>query len=200
MTQNGDARDYEVLLRAGFPYLKTVGMRRLTWYPVDFALGDEGRIYSLSRFDGTGSIRSLSYDDVDLGAVGPSWVWPAGIVRDADEHLYVSDEATHEITVLTHEGEEIARWGTHGSEAGQLNRPSNMAFDSEERLWVSDSMNHRIQLFSKNGEYISSIGTYGNGPGQLDTPGASPSTPKTTFMSLIGATIAFRSSPLLENS
>lgn len=162
--------DYEVLLRAGFPYLKSLGMRRLTWYPVDFALGDEGRIYSLSRFDGTGSIRAISYDDVDLGAVGPSFVWPAGIVRDADERLYVSDEATHQITVLTHEGEEVARWGTHGSEAGELNRPSHMAFDAEQRLWVTDSMNHRVQCFTTDGTYVTGFGSHGNGPGQFDTP------------------------------
>jgi DNA-binding beta-propeller fold protein YncE len=168
--QNGNGADHELLLRAGFPYLKTLGMRRLTWYPVDFALGDEGRIYSLSRFDGGGSIRSLSWDDVDLGAVGGGYQWPAGIVRDADEHLYVSDEAKHEITVLTHEGEEITRWGEHGSAPGQLNRPSHMAFDAEERLWVSDSMNHRVQLFSKEGEYITGFGSHGDGPGEFDTP------------------------------
>lgn len=157
MTQNGHSASngailgHETLLRAGFPYQKTLGMRRLTWYPVDFALGDEGRIYSLSRFDGAGSIRSISFDDEDLGAVGPGFVWPAGIVRDAEERLYVSDEAKHEITVLTREGEVVTRWGEQGSEPGQLNRPSSMAFDAEERLWVSDTMNHRVQLFSKIG-------------------------------------------------
>jgi DNA-binding beta-propeller fold protein YncE len=167
---NGTSNGYETLLRAGFPYVKSLGMRRLTWYPVDFALGDEGRIYSLSRFDALGSIRSLSYDDEDLGAVGPGFTWPAGIVRDGEERLYVSDEATHQITVLTREGEQVARWGEHGSEPGQLNRPSSMAFDAEERLWVSDTMNHRVQLFSKEGEHLGGFGTHGSGPGELDTP------------------------------
>lgn len=172
MTENGhgSSNEYEALLRAGFPYVKTLGMRRLTWYPVDFALGDEGRIYSLSRFDQAGSIRSLSFDDVDLGAVGPGFTWPAGIVRDADERLYVSDEATHQITVLTRDGEQVARWGEHGSEPGQLDRPSSMAFDAEERLWVSDTMNHRVQLFSKEGEHLGGFGSHGSGQGELDTP------------------------------
>ncbi len=173
MSENGQRAGYaahEVLLRAGFPYLKTLGMRRLTWYPVDFALGDEGRIYSLSRFERAGTIRAVSYDDVDLGGVGGGYVWPAGIVRDRDEHLYISDEATHQITVLTREGEEVARWGEHGSEPGQLNRPSHMVFDSEEHLWVSDSMNHRVQLFTKDGSYIRGFGSHGREPGQFDTP------------------------------
>ena len=162
--------DYEVLLRAGFPYLKTLGMRRLTWYPVDFALGDEGRIYCLSRFDGTGSIRAISFEDEDLGAVGPGFTWPASIVRDAEERLYVSDEATHQITVLTREGEVLSRWGEHGSEPGQLDRPSHMAFDDDGRLWVSDTMNHRVQCFTTDGTYVAGFGSHGDGPGEFDTP------------------------------
>jgi DNA-binding beta-propeller fold protein YncE len=174
MSENGHAPehapDHELLLRAGFPYVKTLGMRRLTWYPVDIALGDEGRVYSLARFDAAGAIRSISLDDEDLGAVGPGWVWPACIIRDADEQLYVSDEATHQITVMTHEGEVLARWGEHGSGPGQLNRPSHMAFDAEERLWISDTMNHRVQLFSKEGEHLGGFGSQGSAPGELDTP------------------------------
>jgi sugar lactone lactonase YvrE len=172
MTNNGNGHvaDYELLLRAGFPYQRTLGMRRLTWYPTDFAIGDDHRIYSLSRFDGTGSIRAISWDDEDLGAVGPTFTWPGGIVRDADERLYVSDEATHQITVITSEGDEVAKWGEHGSEPGQLNRPSHMAFDAEERLWISDSMNHRVQLFSKDGQYITAFGESGSGDGQFNRP------------------------------
>ena len=30
------------LLRAGFPYIKTLAMRRVTNFPVDLALGQEG--------------------------------------------------------------------------------------------------------------------------------------------------------------
>ncbi len=167
---NGHVADYELLLRAGFPYVRTLGMRRLTWYPVDFAIGDDHRIYSLSRFDGTGSIRAISWDDEDLGPVGGSFTWPAGLERDSDGRLYVSDEATHRITVMTAEGDEIAKWGEHGSEPGQLNRPSHMAFDAEERLWISDSQNHRVQLFTKDGDYITGFGSHGDGPGEFDSP------------------------------
>ena len=41
------------MLRAGFPYLTTRGMRRVTTFPMDSALGSEGRIYVLqSHRDG----------------------------------------------------------------------------------------------------------------------------------------------------
>ena len=33
------------LLRAGFPYLKCLSMRRTTNFPIDIAIGKEGRLY-----------------------------------------------------------------------------------------------------------------------------------------------------------
>jgi len=37
------------LLRAGFPFLKTIGMRRITNYPYDVAIENDDRIYILLR-------------------------------------------------------------------------------------------------------------------------------------------------------
>ena len=87
--------DYEILLRAGFPYVRTLGMRRLTWYPRDFVLTDD-RIYSLARMESTGSVRVISLEDEDLGPFGPSWIWPSSIIHDEETgYLYIADEATH---------------------------------------------------------------------------------------------------------
>ena len=175
---------FEVLLRAGFPYEKTIGMRRITWYPIDIALGKEGRIYCLRRgpFEVGGVICTINWEDEDLGQiVRPSrpgdgsgleagWVWPVGIVCDPDERLIVSDESDHSITVLTREGEEIARWGEYGSQPGQLDRPAHMAIDDEGHLLVVDTMNHRVQRFTVQGEYVDGFGRQGNGPGELNMP------------------------------
>ncbi|MCH8199348.1 MAG: NHL repeat-containing protein [Chloroflexi bacterium] len=175
MTSNGSnglepVEEGGALLRAGFPYVKTVGMRRVTWYPIDVALGDEGRLYCLGRFDAAGLIRVINWDDDDLGGIGSGLVWPSSIIRDHEEVLYVSDEATHTVTVMKRDGEQVAKWGEHGSEPGQLDHPSHMAFDAEEHLWISDAMNHRVQRLSKQGEYISSFGTYGDGEGEFNMP------------------------------
>jgi DNA-binding beta-propeller fold protein YncE len=158
------------LLRAGFPYVKTIGARRISWLPIDIALGDDKRVYSLARFDVGGLIRVISYDDEDLGGIGGGWTWPVSIVRDADETLYISDEGQHNITILKPDGEQVAKWGEHGSDPGQLDRPSHLAFDSEQNLWVADTLNHRVQCFSKEGKYISSFGSHGAGEGELDMP------------------------------
>lgn len=37
------------LLRTGFPFYKTLGMRLLTNFPIDIALGKEGCLYILCR-------------------------------------------------------------------------------------------------------------------------------------------------------
>ncbi len=182
--RNETSTGFEVLLRAGFPYEKTLGMRRITWYPIDIALGKEGRIYCLRRgpFEVGGVICTINWEDEDLGQIvrpprpgdgsglEAGWVWPVGIVCDADERLIVSDESEHSITVITREGEVVARWGEHGSGPGQLDRPAQMAIDGEGRLLVVDTMNHRVQRFSVEGEYIDGFGSHGSGPAELDMP------------------------------
>ena len=179
MTTNGASSvdavehgEFEALLRAGFPYETTIGMRRVTWYPIDIALGEEGRVYCLRRgpFEVGGVICMINRDDENLGVIDVGWTWPVGIVRDAEERLYVSDEAQHNITIVNREGEQLGQWGEHGSAPGQLDRPAQMAFDAEGHLLVADAMNHRIQRFTVDGEYIDGFGSYGSAPGEFDMP------------------------------
>ena len=95
------------LLRAGFPYVKTLGMRRITSNPVDLAIGQEGRLYVLSRSELATEIRRLTWDDEDRGVIGGPgkadgrFVWPVNVVLDADENLFVSDEACQRISIFT---------------------------------------------------------------------------------------------------
>lgn len=165
------------LLRAGFPYYATLGMRRVTDYCMDIAIGDEGRLFVLCRFGGQGGhIRKTNWDDEELGTIGASgrgdgqYMWPVTLLRDREENLYVSDEGLHRISAFRRDGTFIGHWGTHGTEAGQLNRPSGIAFDAEENLYVADTFNHRVQKFTRDGQFISMFGTQGSGNGQFDMP------------------------------
>ena len=165
------------LLRAGFPYYATLGMRRVTTYCIDLAIGDEGRLYVLCRSDGQGGeIRRINWDDEDLGTIGKGgsgdgqFMWPVTLLRDADEHLYVSDEGLHRVSAFHRDGTFLSQWGVHGSQEGQLNRPSGMAFDPEENLYVADTMNHRVQKFTKDGQFLFAFGAHGTGDGQFDMP------------------------------
>ena len=161
------------LLRAGYPYLRVLGMRRVTTFPVGVAVGDD-RIYVIGRSElGVGgNIRMVSLDDEDLGTMADTGlVWPAALLRDHDNgDLYVLDEATHKLTVYSAEGEQLKQWGEHGSEPGQLDRPAGMDFDAEGNLWIVDTLNNRLQRFSRDGEYLGGFGEAGAGPGQFDLP------------------------------
>lgn len=94
------------LLRAGFGYYKTLGMRRVTSSPVDLALGNDGRIFIVGRSGIGQGIRIINWEDDNLGVFGGGDLqWPAAMVIDRDQKLYVSDEATDKICVFTTEGE-----------------------------------------------------------------------------------------------
>ena len=164
------------LLRAGFPYLTTLGMRRLTNYPVDLAIGEEGRVYCLSRGDGYTEIVRTTWDDEYLGSISSvgggegQMTWPAALIRDRYEDLLVSDEALHRISKFSREGEFLGSWGEQGDGDGQLNRPSGIAFDSEENIYVVDTLNHRIQKFTKDGAFLLKWGRFGDGEGEFNMP------------------------------
>jgi DNA-binding beta-propeller fold protein YncE len=164
------------LLRAGFPYLKTLAMRRVTNFPVDLALGQEGRIYVLCRTEAASEIRTITLEDENLGAFGSigtgegQFQWPTGLAVDRDETIYVSDEARHTIYRYTHEGDFLGQWGERGDGDGELDRPSGIAFDSEDNLYVSDTMNHRVQKFTRDGKFLMSWGSFGEAEGQLNMP------------------------------
>jgi hypothetical protein len=164
------------LLRAGFPYLKTLGMRRVTTNPVDLAIGGEGRLYVLCRGDLATEVRRCNWDDDDLGAIGGlgtadgKFQWPSALLLDHDENLHISDEATNRITVLSREGEFLSKWGEPGGGDGQLNRPSGLAFDAEENIYVADTLNHRIQKFTRDGRFLLKWGEFGSGQGQFNMP------------------------------
>jgi DNA-binding beta-propeller fold protein YncE len=164
------------LLRAGYPYVKTLGMRRLTTNPVDVALGDGGRLYVLCRGELGTEIRRYTWDDEDLGVIGGAgtadgkFLWPAAMIRDRGERLFVSDEALHRITILDGEGQFLGKWGEQGSGDGQLNRPSGIAFDAEENLYVADTLNHRVQKFTGEGRFLVQWGRFGSGEGEFNMP------------------------------
>ena len=161
------------LLRAGFPYLKTLGMRRVTNSPVDVAMGKDEVLYVLAR---AGEIMRLTWEDEKLGPIAGSgsddgkFTWPVAMIMDRDENLWVSDEALHRITVLSREGEFIRKWGEHGDGDGQLDGPSGIAFDAEENVYVSDTLNHRVQKFTNDGRFLMSWGRHGQADGEFDMP------------------------------
>ena len=162
------------LLRAGFPYLKTVGVKNVIDDPLDVAFGGDGRVYVL----GAAPIRITNIDHEDLGTIGQrvssveygsngdvisvdegGLFMPVQVILDREDNLYVTDEACHMVSIFSKGGDFLGRWGEYGTEDGQMNRPSGLAFDAEENLYVVDTMNHRVQQFTKDGHYLKGWGS-----------------------------------------
>ena len=166
------------LLRAGFPYIKTLGTRSVTDYPADVAIGRDGVLYVLCRYniDGDFLVRKLTYEEEDLGSIGTrgtgdgSCLWPVNIIANHEDTLYISDEASHQIAMFSKDGDFLGKWGQEGDGDGQLSRPSGLAFDADENVYVVDTLNHRVQQFTKDGEFLRKWGGFGSGEGQFNMP------------------------------
>ena len=168
------------LLRAGYPYLRTLGMRRIVGYPVDIAWsGDDTLI--LMRSEGAASVRiwpiedaeSLTDDLKGFGSYGTGdgqMLWPVQIITDAEGNILISDEATHRINKFDREGEFLSMFGVHGDSDGEFDGPTGISFDTEGNLVVVDSKNHRVQRYTTSGEYLGGFGSHGDGPGQFALP------------------------------
>ena len=168
------------LLRAGFPYDRSLGMRRITDHPTDIAFGNDGKVYVLCRglFPAFNypEIRVLNVEGDDLGTIcgggrgEDALVWPTTLIKDRDDNLYISDEQTNRVTIWNTNGDFQASWGTYGSGDGQVDRPAGIAFDPDDNIYLTDAMNHRVQKFTKDGKYLGKWGEFGSGEGQLNMP------------------------------
>ncbi len=169
------------LLRAGYPYLRTLGMRRVSNFPADIAFAADGNALILMRSEGGSSIRIWPVDDMDsltddlkgIGSYGTDdgqFIWPVQILTDSDGDIFVSDEALHRISRFDPDGAFVGKWGEHGSGDGEFNAPNGIAFDGDGNLVVVDSKNHRIQRYTPEGEYLGSFGSHGSADGELDLP------------------------------
>ena len=54
-------------------------------------------------------------------------------------------------------GEFVAKFGSHGTGRGQLNRPTDVAVDSDGDVYVCDWVNNRVQIFAPDARFITSF-------------------------------------------
>jgi len=175
------------LLRAGFPYVKTIGEFMRMHFPVDLAIANDGVLYVLQTGSNytkgkSGPILITNLNDDNLGSFGwkayddnfvgdATFMWPVQIRLDSQQRrLFVSDSATHRISVFTRWGEYLGKWGEQGQSLGQLDRPAGIAVDGDDTIYVVDTMNHRVQRFTWDGRHISKFGDLGNEPGKFNMP------------------------------
>ena len=92
------------ILRGGYKYKETLGMRRVTTYCMDMVESNEV-LYVLIRADGNGGhIRRINWKDEDLDIFG-NFNWPVQMIQDSEGTLFVSDEGDNCIHSLVDDGE-----------------------------------------------------------------------------------------------
>lgn len=120
----------------------------------------------LSEFDGSGKFLR------ELGA--GLFTHPHGLRIDAKDNIWATDDGSHLVLKLDHDGRPLLVLGRKGvaAEADWLfNEPTDIAFDKLGNIYVSDGYgNSRVMKFDSMGRFLKSWGSYGNGPGQFDLP------------------------------
>lgn len=170
-----------------FQYSHTIGMYAQVGRgfnnPVDVAVGGDEVLYVLNRAGSDISPR-MSFKRVSVCTVSEAFhgefshggtadgemMWPTSIAMDADQRLYISDEALHRISIFDQNGQFLCKWGVKGQSEGEFDRPAGLAFDVDGHLLVSDGLNHRIQRYTKDGHFLGQWGEYGSGPGAFNLP------------------------------
>ena len=151
--------------------------------PVDVAIRRDGMLYVLNRA-GTDIEVRMGYKRVSMctlteayhgdfsggGSGDGQLMWPVAIALDAEENVYISDEALQRISIFDKQGAFLARWGRQGRGDGEFDRPTGLAFDHEDNLLVVDSRNNRIQKYTRDGTFLGAWGQGGRGPGELNLP------------------------------
>lgn len=144
--------------------------------PIALALSpDEKRLYVAN-----GPRRTVIRVDLESGAFdlvadaeGHAVQRPMGVALDAEENLYVTDDATTTVLVFDRKGRYLREFGRD-----KLEEPRALAIDRKaQTIYVLNgtsrgSKAHRIDVFSLKGEHLRTIGKRGPGPGEFNYPSA----------------------------
>jgi len=96
---------------------------------------------------------------------------PAAIAASGGR-LYVVDPPRHAVLVFAPGGELLSRFGSRGSEEGEVNFPTAIAAAPDGSLWVVDALNFRVSHFTADGKPLSSFGAPGDEKGEFSRPKA----------------------------
>ena len=94
---------------------------------------------------------------------------------DPARHVWVVNDARHQIHEFTNDGNQLVRTlgetDVAGADDKHFNRPQDIAWLPDGSLLVADGLgNSRIAKFDRNGVFVMAWGMRGSGPGQFSGP------------------------------
>lgn len=110
-----------------------------------------------------------------LGSWGAGiFVMPHGLTVDADDNLWLTDVALHQVFKFTAEGKRLlalGEAGRPGADQAHFNLPTDVAVLPDRSFYVSDGYkNTRVVKFTAEGKYDFEWGGKGSAPGQFNLP------------------------------
>jgi len=97
-----------------------------------------------------------------IGRIQPVAILPQGerlgelkdLAIGLNGDIYAADVASHQIHVLSPQGQLKASWGGEGSEEGRFNKPCGLGISPNGNIFVADTWNHRVQVFDPKGALL----------------------------------------------
>jgi len=130
---------------------------------------------NLYAVDMTGRVQKFATN----GAFVLSWQMPQtdkgkpkGMCRDREGNVVVLEPHYQRVNYFSPEGELLAQFGEHGTNAGQFTLPRAVAVNSHDEIFVSEYEGlERVQQFTARGtKLLRSFGHAGTGPGEFNRP------------------------------
>jgi iron(III) transport system ATP-binding protein len=165
------ANEYLVLDNAGrvLVFDENGDLQRQWWMP-EYSIGKaegicvlkDGRIavadthyHRVVFFDHEGQVTGMFGQ---RGSGPGDFVYPVAITQDPDENLYICEYGQNDrVQKFRPDGTFLLQFGGPGTEAGQFQRPSGVAW-YDHKLYVVDAFNNRIQVFGEDGKLVAILG------------------------------------------
>jgi len=137
--------------------------------PVGVAWADDqlfvsdAQLHQIIQLDKTGRVVRRFGETELLRPVGITYV-------PQRQELYVVDGSAHVIVVFDRSGRPVRTIGGRGTEPGEFNYPTHIAFDGASRLAVADTGNFRVQVLDLEGKSQRILGRKGDAAGDFALP------------------------------
>jgi len=138
--------------------------------PRSVAVDSQDNLYAV---DMTGRVQKFSPDGTFLSF----WQMPQtdkgkpkGMCRDEKSNIVVLEPHYSRVNHFTPEGNLVAQWGAHGTNAGELAFPRSVIVNSRGDIFVSEyGLTERVQEFAAGGgKLLRSIGSGGSNEGEFN--------------------------------